>query len=89
MPRFPVLGLSLLLALASALPAEAAGFASVFGGRVPCVEQEGVQFCEGSVDRRVESFDGVPLDKIRRAGHRSCPRRVLDATAFPPRGLRL
>lgn len=62
MPRFPVLGLSLLLALASALPAEAAGFASVFGGRVPCVEQEGVQFCEGSVDRRVESFDGVPLD---------------------------
>ena len=62
MPRFPVLGLSLLLALASALPAEAAKVASVFGGRVPCVEQEGVQFCEGSVDRRVESFDGVPLD---------------------------
>ncbi len=29
MPRFPVLGLSLLLALASALPAEAAKVASV------------------------------------------------------------
>ena len=37
--RFAVVGLSLLLALSSALSADAARIASVFGGRVPCVEQ--------------------------------------------------
>ncbi|MBM4244862.1 MAG: hypothetical protein FJ148_13770 [Deltaproteobacteria bacterium] len=60
--RVPALGLTLLLALASALPANAAEISSVFGGRIPCVERDGVQFCEGSVATRVASFDGVPLD---------------------------
>jgi dienelactone hydrolase len=40
----------------------AAPVAAVFAGRVPCVETAGVQFCEGGVAARVESFDGVPLD---------------------------
>jgi predicted acyl esterase len=40
----------------------AAPVASVFGGRVPCVETDGVQFCAGSVMTRVESWDRVPLD---------------------------
>jgi predicted acyl esterase len=35
---------------------------SVFGGKIACAEQSGVQFCEGSVATRIESFDGVPLD---------------------------
>lgn len=59
---FPVLGLAVLLALALALPAQAARVPSVFGGRIPCVEQGGVQFCEGGAATRVASFDGVPLD---------------------------
>src|SRR5262249_50107554 len=42
--------------------AHGAPVASVFGGRVPCVETSGVQFCAGSVTKRVESWDGVPLD---------------------------
>src|SRR5262245_14393215 len=42
--------------------ASAAVVGSVFGGRVPCVERDGVQFCEGGLGKRVESFDGVPLD---------------------------
>jgi len=49
-------------ALGAAAPARAERMASVFGGRIPCVEQSGIQFCEGSVASRVESFDGVPLD---------------------------
>jgi predicted acyl esterase len=42
--------------------ARAATVASVFGGRVPCVEQSGVRFCAGTPATRVESWDGVPLD---------------------------
>src|SRR3989442_4353367 len=34
----------------------------VFGGKVPCVVQSGVQFCQGGLANRVESWDGVPLD---------------------------
>ncbi len=49
-----------LLVLSS--PALAVQVAAVFGGRVPCVERDGVQFCQGSMGARVESFDGVPLD---------------------------
>jgi hypothetical protein len=48
-----------------ATPAAAGLVESVFGGTVPCVElvdQDGVQFCEGSFGHRVESFDGVPID---------------------------
>ncbi len=41
---------------------QAAVVSAVFGGRVPCVERDGVQFCEGGFGHRVESFDGVPLD---------------------------
>lgn len=40
----------------------AAAVASVFGGRVACVETSGVQFCRGDVGHRVPSWDGVPLD---------------------------
>jgi hypothetical protein len=43
-------------------PARAAVVASVFAGRVPCAPQGDVQFCQGDVTTRVESFDGVPLD---------------------------
>src|SRR5262249_30976963 len=50
----------LLLALVA--PAAAAPVASVFGGRIACAEQSGVQFCQGDAAHRVESFDGVPLD---------------------------
>lgn len=42
--------------------APAARIAAVFGGRVPCVERDGVQFCQGGIGARVESFDGMPLD---------------------------
>lgn len=62
MARLPLVGLAVLVALASSLPAAGADVPSVFGGRVPCVEQSGVQFCEGSIATRVASFDGVPLD---------------------------
>jgi len=56
--------LALVLAVAaSPVPrAAAATVASVFGGRVPCVARDGVQFCQGQVGARVETFDGVPLD---------------------------
>ena len=50
-----------ILAVAPGL-ASAATVASVFGGRVPCTERDGVQFCEGGATLRVESWDGVPLD---------------------------
>jgi len=47
----------------SAAPAAAGVTPSVFGGRIACAELEsGVQFCQGDVAHRVESFDGVPLD---------------------------
>jgi predicted acyl esterase len=35
---------------------------SVFGGRIPCTQTQGVRFCEGDVTRRVETWDGIPLD---------------------------
>lgn len=61
MRRRPALPAALLLACA-ALPVGAAPVASVFGGRIPCVERDGVQFCEGGFGQRAESFDGVPID---------------------------
>jgi predicted acyl esterase len=51
-----------LTALVAPIVAHAAPVASVFGGRVPCAVVGQVQFCQGSVATRVESFDGVPLD---------------------------
>jgi predicted acyl esterase len=42
--------------------AEAAVVSAVFGGKVACVPKDGVQFCDGGLTTRVESFDGVPLD---------------------------
>src|SRR5262245_44641091 len=53
-----------LLPLALVAPTRATGapVAALFGGRVQCAEQAGVQFCEGSSTSRVESWDGVPLD---------------------------
>jgi len=51
-----------LLCFLVALPTSAEVFDSVFDGLIPCTEQDGVQFCEGSVGQRVESFDGVPID---------------------------
>ncbi len=59
--RLRALVLGLLVALAGSA-ADAAIVPSVFGGRVPCVERDGVQFCEGNLARRIESWDGVPLD---------------------------
>jgi predicted acyl esterase len=50
------------LALFAASRASGAPIASVFGGRVACGERDGVQFCEGGLDSRIESWDGVPLD---------------------------
>jgi len=52
--------LALMALTASAAPA--AQVASVFGGRVSCTERDGIQFCQGGLDARVPSWDGVPLD---------------------------
>jgi predicted acyl esterase len=52
--------LTLVLLAFTAPPAGAVD--SVFGGRVPCVDTEGVRFCGGDVTTRVETWDGVPLD---------------------------
>ena len=55
--------LAILAGLLSLAPgAAAAPVASVFGGKITCSEQSGVQFCAGDVGTRVESWDGVPLD---------------------------
>jgi predicted acyl esterase len=45
-------------------PALAAPVASVFSGRIACAPEAagGVQFCEGRLATRIESWDGVPLD---------------------------
>jgi len=51
-----------LFCLLTAGPASAEVFESAFGDVLSCVEQDGVQFCEGSVGHRVESFDGLPID---------------------------
>jgi hypothetical protein len=69
----PIIRLSAARALASLLllvpctlcvarSARAAATTSVFAGRIPCHEEQGVQFCQGSTATRVESWDGVPLD---------------------------
>ena len=57
--RRPVL-LAVLLLLPPSV--HAAPVASVFGGRIACVETSGVQFCRGDAAHRVPSWDGVPLD---------------------------
>lgn len=63
MSRIFVFVSSLVAALALfASPARGAVVASVFGGRVPCVDLGTSQFCAGTLLTRVESFDGVPLD---------------------------
>ena len=51
-----------IVSLVLAPTVQAATVPSVFGGRVPCTVQSGVQFCQGGLTTRVESFDGVPLD---------------------------
>jgi hypothetical protein len=51
-----------LLAIMLSVPARAALVASVFDGRIPCVETQGVQYCEGGLGHRAETWDGVPLD---------------------------
>ena len=56
----PVLLLPILLGPSPS--ALAAQVAAVFGGRIPCVLTGGVQFCQGGLGTRIESFDGVPLD---------------------------
>src|SRR5262245_41843099 len=50
------------LVLAAADGAHAAQVASVFGGRIACVVRSEVQYCEGGLGSRIESWDGVPLD---------------------------
>lgn len=54
--------LALLCSIAFAAPVRAGVVASVFDGRLPCVVTDGVQYCEGSLAARVETWDGVPLD---------------------------
>jgi hypothetical protein len=54
--------LAAVLLVVAASPAVAATVTSVFSGRIPCVELQGVQLCAGSLATRIESFDGVPLD---------------------------
>lgn len=54
--------LAVLLLLVAAAPSRGAAVSAAFSGRIPCVEREGVQFCEGGLATRIESFDGVPLD---------------------------
>lgn len=62
-----VLACALLLALAACggsreLPAPPTTITEVFG-RIDCASHEaGMRFCEGAVETRVSSFDGVPLD---------------------------
>jgi len=46
-----------------AAPAAAGVVGSVFGGKIGCVvDASTVQFCEGDVTKRVETWDGVPID---------------------------
>src|SRR5262245_19678368 len=59
--RLPLLGF-LVATLLGASTAPAAVVGSVFGGRVACALQEGVQLCAGGPGARVETWDGVPLD---------------------------
>src|SRR5688500_3552717 len=51
------------LALLACGPAVGAASADVRAfGLIDCVPREDVRFCEGRIDTRVRSFDGVPLD---------------------------
>jgi len=61
-PRVPALLATLASLVCVATAAPAAPVASVFGGKIACSEQSGVQFCPGDVSTRIESWDGVPLD---------------------------
>ncbi|HEV7732674.1 MAG TPA: CocE/NonD family hydrolase [Candidatus Binatia bacterium] len=54
--------LAAVLVTALLAPASAAIVPSLFDGRLPCVVTAGVQYCEGGLGKRVESWDGVPLD---------------------------
>ncbi|MBM4269484.1 MAG: hypothetical protein FJ144_23250 [Deltaproteobacteria bacterium] len=58
----PLATATLLCFVFVAAAAHAATVESVFGGRVSCRTQDGVQFCPGSVSARVPTWDGVPLD---------------------------
>jgi hypothetical protein len=58
--RACLLGMAALLLVTA--PAGAGTVTSVFGGKVPCAEVSGVQFCAGTLATRVETWDGVPLD---------------------------
>lgn len=50
------------LSLVLVSTARSAPVTALFDGRLPCVARAGVQFCEGSVEHRVPSWDDVPLD---------------------------
>ncbi len=50
-------------AMLFAAPAAQAEVTSVFGERVPCEQKaDGLRFCQGSIEKRVPTFDGIPLD---------------------------
>jgi hypothetical protein len=54
---------AVLAVVAAGLIWPAAGEAAVKPfGKLDCTPQEGVRFCPGSVDKRIKTFDGVPLD---------------------------
>src|SRR5262249_31707010 len=56
-------GIPLALLLLVAPPTGYATSPSVFGGRIACtLSTGGVQFCQGSSTRRIEPWEGVPLD---------------------------
>src|SRR5262245_41077166 len=60
-PRFWLL-LALALLVTPSV-GRAATVGSVFGGRIACAPSTSdVQFCEGTISTRVETWDGVPLD---------------------------
>src|SRR5687767_3432352 len=50
------------LALLAAAPASPAAANVKAFDRIDCVPREDVRFCEGQMDLRIRSFDGVPLD---------------------------
>ncbi|HYP48887.1 MAG TPA: CocE/NonD family hydrolase [Thermoleophilaceae bacterium] len=60
MRRWMVAALALCL-VALAAPAAASAEVKPFG-TLECTAQQGVRYCPGSVDTRIKSFDGVPLD---------------------------
>jgi predicted acyl esterase len=63
MSKLAVVVSSLVVSLAlAAAPAAAAPVASLFDGKLPCIDLGTSQFCSGTLLTRIESFDGVPLD---------------------------